>query len=99
MPQFSVDFFVAAVNVINAVDLSGAAGGQTRKDECSRCAQVTGHNGSAAQGFAPFDDGAGSFDFNIGAEAGEFADMPEAGLEDTLSDDADSWSERHPSHH
>src|SRR5437870_7575456 len=90
---------ISAVDMIDAIDLGGAAGGEPGQDQSGGGPEVAGHDGSAAQRFAALDDGARTFDFNVSAQTGQFTDMHEAGFEDTLGDDADAGSDRHEGHH
>src|ERR1041384_3792642 len=78
LPQLVIDFFVAAVKVINAINLCAAARRETGDDQGRGSSQVAGHNGSAAQFRAPLDDRAWPLNGNFRSEPGKLADVHEA---------------------
>src|SRR5690606_14453926 len=51
--EFLFDFFVPAINVVDAVDQGFAIGNQTSNDQAGRCAQVGCHHRRGLQAFNP----------------------------------------------
>ena len=88
--EFLVDELVAAVDVIDAVDLGDAFGVQAGEDEGGGGAQVAGHDGRAAHALDAFDDGGAAVERDVGAHALELGDVHEALREDGVGDDADA---------
>src|ERR1022692_4329681 len=70
--QLFFDFFVTAVDVVDAVDDGFAIGDEGGEDQRCAGAQVTGQDGGGAErGFAT-DYGAAAFNLNVGAHANQF---------------------------
>ena len=70
LAQLAIDVLIAAVDVIHTVDLGGAAGGKARDDQGCRSPQIAGHDRGAAQRPAALYYRTGTFDFNVGSQAG-----------------------------
>src|SRR5712692_7110406 len=71
--KFFYDALVAAVDVVDAVDESFAAGDQAGEDQAGAGAEVRGLHGGAGKLRRAADYGAAAVDGNVGAHAHHFA--------------------------
>src|SRR2546428_14017244 len=67
LPEFLVDALVAAVDVIDAVDLGFAIGREAGKHQTRARAQIARHDWCAAQSLHTFDNGTVAFQRNVRA--------------------------------
>src|SRR4051794_32268375 len=58
--ELLLDLFIAAIDVVNAVNAGGSLGDQAREHQCRRGAQVAGHDAGALQFLDALDDGGGA---------------------------------------
>src|SRR5438552_15067834 len=84
--QLLLQRFVAAVEVVDAVDQGLAFGAEAGYDQPRRGAQVGGHDGRALQALDAAHESAVSLDRDIGAQALQLERVHEAILEDRLGD-------------
>src|SRR6202023_2156941 len=92
------DAFVAAIDVVDAVDDGFAAGHQPREDQAGAGAQVGSLHGAARELRGPADHGAAAVDGNVGPHANHFAGVQVAILEDCLGDDGGAFGLRGERH-
>lgn len=84
---------IAAVDVIEAVDLGFAFGDEASEDEGGGGAEIGGHDGSAFHGGTATDAGGGTLKVDIGSHAFHFGAVHEALGEDGLGDGAGVWDD------
>ncbi len=96
--ELVLEGFVAAVEVVDAVDDGLAAGGEAGDDEGDGGAEVGGHDRGAGEGVDAADDGGGAVDVDAGAHAVEFGDVHEAVFEDGFGDHGRTFGNRHDGH-
>src|ERR1041384_2082397 len=84
--QALLDFFVAAVDVVDAHHGGGAFGDQAGDNQGCRGTQVAGHDGGTDQLFLPLNDDSGAFFVQAGSESGQLGDVQEAVGEDFFGD-------------
>ena len=96
--QFFFDVFVAAVDVVDAVDDGLAVGDEGGEDERGGGAQVAGEDGGGAERSFAADDGAAAFDFDVCAHADQFLGVHEAVLENIFGDDRSAFGLRGQRH-
>src|SRR6185436_15979219 len=99
LSQLRINIFVAPIQMVNPVDLSGAARRESSNHERGGGPEIAGHHWRAAQGLSTLHDRARSFDGNLRAETCQLAYVHEARFENALRDDAESRRERHQRHH
>src|SRR5205085_1971497 len=73
--ELFVDQLVAAIDVVDAVDLGDAFAVEAGEDEGGAGAQVGGHDGSAAHALDALDDGGGAVEGDVGAHALHLGDV------------------------
>src|SRR5581483_1824474 len=83
-PQFFLNVLVAAVDVVNAVDDGFAIRYQGGDYQGSRRAQVGGKDSGSAEFRLAANDGASSFNLDVGAHAHQFLGVHKAILENVL---------------
>lgn len=93
--KFAVDVFVAAVEVVDALDDGLSFSCEACEDEGSAGTEVGGHDWGAVEFFDAVDDGAGALDGDLSAHAFEFGDVHEAVWINAFGDDAEAWGEGH----
>src|SRR4029079_18233962 len=84
--ELLLDPFVAAVEMVDATDLCGVVGGETREDQRDARPQIRRHDGSARQSYDAAHHGIVALDRNVRAETHELERVHEAVLEDRLGD-------------
>jgi len=67
--EFFVDVFVAAVDVVEAVDFGGSLGGEGGDDQCGRSAEVGGHDGGGGEALDAAHDGGAVVHGDVGVLA------------------------------
>src|SRR5579863_1708543 len=92
------NIFVAAVDVVDAVDDGFAVGDQGGEDERSRGAEIAGQDGGGAEGSLAADDGAATFDFYVGSHADQFLSVHETVFENIFGDDRRAFGLREQGH-
>src|SRR6267142_132518 len=83
--------FVAAIDVVDAVDDGFAAGDQGGEDQAGAGAEVGGLHGGAGKLGGAADYGPAAIDGDVGAHADHFAGMEVAVLENGFGDDGSSF--------
>ena len=91
--EFFVDGFVAAVDVIDAVDFRGSVGNEASKNEGSTCAKVARHDGCAAESLDAVDLDGSAFEGDVRSHAFQFGNMHEALWENGFCDRASSGAD------
>src|SRR6267142_1981104 len=90
--------FVAAIDVVNAVDDGFAVGDQGGEDQAGAGSEVGGLHGGAGKLGGAADYGAAAVNGNVGTHADHFAGMEVAVLEDSFGDDGSSFGLRGEGH-
>ena len=92
------DFFVTAIDVIDAIDPGGAARDQAGQHQGRRCAKVAGHHAGTLEFLHALDDGGRAFLADAGTHAIQFTDVEEPVGEDAFGDDAHAIGEAEQCH-
>src|SRR3954469_25223990 len=86
--ELLVDQLIAAVDVVDSVDLRGPLGLQAREDERGGSAEVARHDRRAAHARDAFDDRRRAFELDLRAHPLELGDVHEALRKDGLGNGA-----------
>src|ERR1035438_1717067 len=90
--------FVAAVDVIDAINDGLSIGDQRGENERSRGAEIAGQNGGGAKGSFASDYRPAAFNLNVRAHADEFLGVHEAVLENVFRNDRRAFGLRGERH-
>ncbi len=94
-----LESFVAALQVMDLVDLGSSAGDQAGKDQAGAGAQIRGLDGRAAQAPNACDDCRWTFLSYVSSHSQEFLEMHEAVWINPFSDHADTLDKTQKGHH
>ena len=76
--ELFVDHFVATIDVVEAVDLGGAFGGESSENKSGGGSEVGGHDASGTEFFDSLNDGAAIINFYVCSHATELGTVHEA---------------------
>ena len=90
MLEFFLDRRIAAIDMIDALDIGAAVGHQRGKHQARRSAQIRRHHGRRGQAFDALDDGGVALQADFRAHAPHFQHVHEAVLKNRFDDGADA---------